>query len=228
ERTRRAAVGSGTVAVRSASGIRTRPAPHGAPRSAMPCDHGRRRSSRRPGQGDQSEVKGNRVSEHGPVDSDQQDRPPFDGAAPADHPAPESAAPDGGAAVTASGLHAEGPDGTVFGPLDLRIERGGLHILQGPSGSGRTTLLLALAGRFKVDGGTLDVLGRTRHAAVRRVCAIAGFRGVDEIDGSVRVRAVVHEQLAWNTPWYRRAPRIGDEAYEGTLRPVFGDLPLPS
>src|SRR5699024_2443714 len=157
------------------------------------------------------------------------DRPsPADAPGPEPHPDDGSTAPDGGAAVAASGLRAEGPDGTVFGPLDLRIARGGLHILQGPSGSGRTTLLLALAGRFKVDGGTLDVLGRTRHAAVRRVCAIAGFRGVDEIDGSVRVRAVVHEQLAWNTPWYRRAPRIGDEAYEGTLRPVFGDLPLPS
>lgn len=168
------------------------------------------------------------MSEHGPVDSDQQDRPPFDGAAPADHPAPESAAPDGGAAVTASGLHAEGPDGTVFGPLDLRIERGGLHILQGPSGSGRTTLLLALAGRFTVDGGTLDVLGRTRPSAVRKLSAIAGFQGIDEIDGSVRVRTVVHEQLAWNTPWYRRTPKMGDEAYEGTLRPVFGELPLPS
>ncbi|GAA4821909.1 ATP-binding cassette domain-containing protein [Tomitella cavernea] len=132
------------------------------------------------------------------------------------------------AAVTATGLRAAGPDGPVFGPLNLRIARGGLHILQGPSGSGRTTLLLALAGRFKVDGGTLDVLGRTRPAAVRGLCAIAGFRGIDDIDGSVRIRTVVHEQLAWNTPWYRRAPRMGDEAYEGTLRPVYGDLPLPS
>ncbi|WP_182346457.1 hypothetical protein [Tomitella gaofuii] len=139
-----------------------------------------------------------------------------------DDPAPPSPA-----AVTATGLHAAGPDGPVFGPLDLRITRGGLHILQGPSGSGRTTLLLALAGRFTVDGGALDVLGRTRPAAVRGLCAIAGFRGIDELDGSVRVRTVVHEQLAWNTPWYRRTPRMDDEAYAGTLRPVFGDLPLP-
>ncbi|QDQ98487.1 ABC transporter ATP-binding protein [Tomitella fengzijianii] len=131
-------------------------------------------------------------------------------------------------AIAADGLHATGPDGPVFGPVDLRIAEGGLHILQSPSGSGRTALLLALAGRFKVDAGTLTVLGARRPSEIRRSTALAGFRDIDEIDDAVRVRAVVREQLAWNSPWYRPAPRFDDGAYSRLTLPVFGELAPPS
>lgn len=145
------------------------------------------------------------------------------GAAPGDPGAPPAQEP----AITARGLTVEGPDGTAFGPIDLDVARGGLHVVQGPSGSGRTTLLLTLAGRFTPGAGDLAVLGEHRHPRIRRQCAIAAFEGIDEIDPAVRVRTAAREQLAWNTAWYRRVPRLDDAAYARLLRPAFGDLPLP-
>lgn len=156
-----------------------------------------------------------------PEPPDEQDMP----GAPPGGP-PESARP--AAAVDAAGLQVRGPDGPVFGPIDLLIPEGGLHVLAGPSGSGRTSALLTLAGRFKPQRGTLNVLGSTDHRTIRKLVAVAGVAGVDEPDAAVRVRDIVREQLAWSVPWHRRAPRLDDERYARLCAPAFGPLDPPS
>ena len=63
-------------------------------------------------------------------------------------------------AVTARGLQLHGDRGPVFGPVDLEIAAGTLTLVQGPQGAGRTSLLLALAGRMVPDPSSdLVVLG---------------------------------------------------------------------
>jgi len=141
-------------------------------------------------------------------------------------------------AVEASALQLTGRRGRVYGPLDLSIDPGRLTVLHGPQGAGRTSLLLTLAGRMVPDRATkaLTVLGgslvgrRSRRARrrVQRAAAIAGFRGVDDLDESVTVGNVLRERLGWLTPWYRPVRRISPERYRELAAPVFGDRALPA
>lgn len=134
-------------------------------------------------------------------------------------------------AVQARGLQLHGSRGAVYGPLDLDLPTGGLVVLQGPQGGGRSSLLLTLAGRMVPDGGSqLTVLGESlpRHRrAVQRRAALAGFAGIDDLDGSVTVDATVRERLAWLSPWYARAPRVDQRTFRRLAAPVFGPRPLP-
>lgn len=69
-------------------------------------------------------------------------------------------------------------------------EPGSLIAIEGPSGSGRTCLLLALTGRMKPTEGTA-VVGQSRlpkqMAAVRRVSALAHVPGVTDLDPALTV-----------------------------------------
>ena len=134
-------------------------------------------------------------------------------------------------AVTAQALQLHGDRGPVFGPVDLEITAGTLTLVQGPQGAGRTSLLLALAGRMVPDSSSDLVVLRHRlpgrRTLVQREVALAGFAGIDELDDSVTVGAHVRERLAWLAPWYRRAPRADQTIVDRVLAPVFGDLPVP-
>ena len=43
----------------------------------------------------------------------------------------------------------------------LELEPGELLGLLGPNGAGKTTLVRAIAGRVRLDGGAIELLGRT-------------------------------------------------------------------
>ena len=65
-----------------------------------------------------------------------------------------------GSVIRARGLVLHGSRGIVYGPLDLDLPTGGLVVVQGPQGGGRSSLLLTLAGRMVPDAGSrLEVLG---------------------------------------------------------------------
>ncbi|WP_231398429.1 ABC transporter ATP-binding protein [Conexibacter woesei] len=59
----------------------------------------------------------------------------------------------------------------VFGPVGVTVARGEVVCVAGPGGSGRTALVLALAGRFKLAGGSVVVDGAGPD--VRRAVAVA-------------------------------------------------------
>ncbi|ACY19069.1 ABC transporter ATP-binding protein [Haliangium ochraceum] len=59
-----------------------------------------------------------------------------------------------------------GPD--VVRAVDLRVERGEIHVLLGQSGSGKTTLLRAIAGFEALSGGELQLFGETVDGAGKR------------------------------------------------------------
>lgn len=137
------------------------------------------------------------------------------------------------AAILAKALHLDGPHGPVYGPLDMHVAAGDLVVLQGPQGSGRTSLLLTLAGRMKPSRGTVQLtvgghdLPRERRA-VQRLSAIAGFAGIDDLEPSVTVGDTVRERLAWQAPWYARTPRLTDTKLRTLAAPVFGPRPVPA
>ncbi|MFF9282077.1 ATP-binding cassette domain-containing protein [Streptomyces griseosporeus] len=102
-----------------------------------------------------------------------------------------------GAGVVADNLGLRGPRGWAFRGVDLAAEPGSLIAVAGPSGSGRTCLLLALTGRMRPTEGTaaVDGLRLPRHmAAVRRVSALAHVPGVTDLDPALTLGEHLRER----------------------------------
>jgi ABC-type cobalamin/Fe3+-siderophores transport system ATPase subunit len=96
-----------------------------------------------------------------------------------------------------------------------------------PAGSGRTALLMTLAGRMRPHDGELTVFGHTRAKDIFRVSALAGIDELDTVAESVTVRDLITEQLRWDAPWYRLVRRADEADLRRVCGPVFGELPLP-
>ncbi|MEU4036921.1 ATP-binding cassette domain-containing protein [Streptomyces collinus] len=102
-----------------------------------------------------------------------------------------------GVHVTADGLGLKGPRGWAFRGITLAAEPGSLIAIEGPSGSGRTSLLLSLTGRMKPTEGVATVgefkLPR-RMAAVRRIAAVANVAGVTDLEPALTVGEHLRER----------------------------------
>lgn len=138
-------------------------------------------------------------------------------------PAEDSAPP----AVVARAIRMSGPWGPVYGPVDLEIPRGGLNVLVCPAGSGRTALLMTIAGRMAPESGDLDVFGTGDARRIFAASAIAGVDEVDTVPESVTVRDLVTEQMRWDAPWYRLVARADEAALATMCQRVFGPHRLP-
>ncbi len=102
-----------------------------------------------------------------------------------------------GAAVTAVGLGLEGPRGWAFRDIDITAEPGALIAVEGPSGTGRTCLLLALTGRMRATAGHADIAGLRlpkKMAAVRGISALGPVAGVSELDPALTVAEHLRER----------------------------------
>ncbi|WP_405568858.1 ATP-binding cassette domain-containing protein [Streptomyces sp. NBC_01167] len=102
-----------------------------------------------------------------------------------------------GAAVTAEDFGLEGPRGWAFRSVAVEAEPGSLIAVVGPSGSGRTSLLLALTGRMRPTEGSAEVAGLPlprKMAAVRRVSALGPVQGVSELDPALTVGEHLRER----------------------------------
>ncbi|MBB1256205.1 ATP-binding cassette domain-containing protein [Streptomyces sp. OF3] len=102
-----------------------------------------------------------------------------------------------GAGITAERLGMTGPRGPVFENVDVQAPPGSLVAVEGPSGSGRTCLLLALTGRMRVTSGTARVGGHPlpkKMAAVRAVSALGPVPGVTDLDPALTVAEQLRER----------------------------------
>ncbi|GAO09042.1 hypothetical protein TPA0598_04_06780 [Streptomyces lydicamycinicus] len=102
-----------------------------------------------------------------------------------------------GAAVNARGIGVEGPRGWAFRAVDITAEPGTLIAVQGPSGSGRTCLLLALTGRMRITEGEATVAGLAlpkRMGSVRSRTALAHVPGVADLEPALTVGEHLKEQ----------------------------------
>ena len=102
-------------------------------------------------------------------------------------------------AVSASALTLSGPDGLVYNDVSINLPIGERLIVHGPSGSGKSALLLTIAGRMAFDAGRLRVNGYLlpqETAAVRRSVALAEMRGVNDLDDNLTVDQLIAERLS--------------------------------
>ncbi|WP_369695891.1 ATP-binding cassette domain-containing protein [Streptomyces abyssomicinicus] len=95
---------------------------------------------------------------------------------------------------------------------------GALVAVTGPSGSGRTALLLTLTGRMKPSEGSAGVAGLAlprRMAAVRRVTGVAHVPGVTDLDPALTVAEHLRERALVG----RRYGGPAADVVRGLLRP---------
>lgn len=144
-------------------------------------------------------------------------------------PGPSAGPPESGASparvlVDARDLALKGDRGWVYRDVALALPPRGLAVVTGETGSGRTSLLLTLAGRMRPTSGTLGVAGRQGPAAIRRVAALGETPGVNELDDALTVAEHVFERrhLRAGLLPRRRARRAED--VRAALAPVGLDL----
>ncbi|MET9952653.1 ATP-binding cassette domain-containing protein [Streptomyces sp. NPDC006339] len=102
-----------------------------------------------------------------------------------------------GAAVVAEGFGLKGPRGWAFRGVGFEAAPGSLVAIEGPSGSGRTCLLLALTGRMKAHEGHAEVAGHRlprKMAAVRRISGLGPVPGVSDLDPALTVAEHLRER----------------------------------
>ncbi|MGW7420929.1 ATP-binding cassette domain-containing protein [Streptomyces sp. NPDC054813] len=112
-------------------------------------------------------------------------------------PLRKAGGPVHGVPVTAERLGLKGPRGWAFQGISLDVGPGALIAVEGPSGSGRTCLLLALTGRMRATEGAATV-GEARLpkqlAAVRRISAVANVAGVTDLEPALTVGEHLRER----------------------------------
>lgn len=104
-----------------------------------------------------------------------------------------------GATVRAAELGLRTRRGWLFRDVSADVGPGELVAVTGPAGSGRTSLLLAVAGRFAFDHGTLAVAGHAlpgAAAAVQRLAALGYVAGAHGPEPALTAAEHVTERLA--------------------------------
>ncbi|MEO6473095.1 MAG: MMPL family transporter [Aeromicrobium sp.] len=107
--------------------------------------------------------------------------------------------PDSLAAISAAGLTASGPDGAVFNDVNIDLPRGDWLVVHGPTGSGKTALLLTLAGRMAFDDGLLRINGfllPQESVKVRKTVALGEFVGINDLEDNLTVDQHIAERLS--------------------------------
>jgi ABC-2 type transport system ATP-binding protein len=143
--------------------------------------------------------------------------------------------------VRADGLGLRTRRGWVFRDVDLALPTGSVIALAGPAGSGRSMLLLTLAGRARPTAGTFTVAGDGHRAHIRRSVAVARITASVELEPELRVIDHIREAAllahgAFDYRWARQliasaadspAPAVDSRAPGGDSAAQTVDLHAP-
>ena len=127
----------------------------------------------------------------------------------------EGAAFAGSPYISACGLGLKTFAGFAYRDVDVDVHKGELVAVRGRNGSGKTALLLTLAGRMKPTAGTLTVGGfelPRQRSKVERHVGLALFSGLNDLQESLTVLYVLGAEFEL----YGRKPRR--ESVTGYLR----------
>ena len=122
-------------------------------------------------------------------------------------------------AVSLRGWSLSGKQGDVFTDIDLEVPTGAIAVVRGPAGSGKTSLLLSLAGRMRVSAGEGrlgDIDIRKQARTVRGQVAVGHIGGLTDLEDDFTVAQHVAERQIMLQPWYK------PWASKSTLREVIG------
>lgn len=103
-------------------------------------------------------------------------------------------------AITADRVRLSASARQVYPPLTFEVLPGSLAALLGASGTGKTALLLTIAGRMRGWHGRVDVCGldAARHSArVRALVGLSVMAGVNDLSESLTAQQHVAEQRAF-------------------------------
>jgi RND superfamily putative drug exporter len=122
------------------------------------------------------------------------------------------------AAITAASVTTQGPEAPVLNDVSVEVDGGDWLVVHGPSGAGKTALLLTFAGRMAFDTGRLRVDGHLlpqEARAVRHAVALAEMPGINDLEDNLSVEQHVAERLSIRSfgLWVSRrrlAPVVGD------------------
>lgn len=97
--------------------------------------------------------------------------------------------------LAAEALSASGRQGPIFAGVSATANLGQILAVSGDGGDGRTSLLLALAGRFALKSGTLTVDCQTALGEIRRRFTVAQARPAVGFDDYHTVAACIQETV---------------------------------
>ncbi|MET1007579.1 MAG: ATP-binding cassette domain-containing protein [Propionibacteriaceae bacterium] len=129
--------------------------------------------------------------------------------------------------ITATGLGLATRHGPVFSDLSFSFPKAALAVLHGPSGSGRSALLLAIGGRMRGLTGSLRVAGfdgANQTKQIRQATSIARISGLVDLEPQLTVRDTIVERAlidnvkdARAAAVFAHAETILDRTFDRTL-----------
>lgn len=127
--------------------------------------------------------------------------------------------PDSTAAISAAALTVSGPEGLVYNDVSVEVDRGDWLVVHGPSGAGKTALLLTFAGRMAYDSGRLRVNGfllPQEASGVRHSVALAELTGLNDLEDNLSIDQHIAERLSIRS--------FGLWVSRGRISPILAEL----
>jgi simple sugar transport system ATP-binding protein len=139
--------------------------------------------------------------------------------------------------VEMTGISVEIDGTTILHEVDLRLFPGEIHALMGGNGAGKSSMVKALTGAYRISGGEVRIAGETVSLSGPAAAEVAGvaaaFQDVD-LCGNLSIAENVmigHEERRWyGISWgatRRRAVAVLDELGLGELDPRLAVAALP-